>query len=67
MLKRNKNNNTLTVPFEKSTTISFASSITKNIVEPSALYRFPVKLIWWVGFRSDSRFGCLLKSIPINL
>ena len=67
ILKRNKNHNTLTVPFGKSKTVSFASSIMKNIVEHSALSRFPVKLICCNAFGSAYPFCCLLKSIPIKL
>ena len=40
----------LTIPFEKSKTVSFASLITKNIVEPSALSKFPVELICCIAF-----------------
>ena len=39
----------------------------KNIVTPSALSRFPVKLICCIAFGSVSNFCCLLKSIAINL
>ena len=35
--------NNLTVPFEKSKTVSLAFSIMQNIVAPSALVRFSVK------------------------
>ena len=48
------NQNTLTVPFEKFETVSFASSIMKDIAEDSALSRFPVKLICWFAFGSTS-------------
>ena len=65
--KKNKNENTFTVPFEKSKTVSFASSIMKYIVEPSALSKFPVKLICCITFGSESNFCCLLKSITTNL
>ena len=61
------NRNTLTVPFGKSRTLSFASSIMKNIVELSALSRFPVKLIFCITFPSKSSFCCWLKSFVINL
>ena len=47
--------------------IHFASSIMKNIFEPSALSRFPVKLICCIDFGLTSSFCCLLKSIAINL
>ena len=50
------NQNTLTVPFEKFETVSFTSSIMKNIAEDSALSRFPVKLICWIAFGSTSSF-----------
>ena len=59
--------NTLSVPFEKSKTVSFASSVIKNIVAPCALSRFPVKLNFRLAFGSSSVFCCLLKSIAINL
>ena len=39
----------------------------KNIVEPSALSRFPIKLIFYTALGSASNFRCLLKSIAINL
>ena len=58
--------NTLTSPFKKSTTVSFASSVMKNIDEPSTLSRFQVKLICCIAFGSRSNFCCLLKSIAIN-
>ena len=45
----------------------FASSIMKNIVEPSALSRFPVKYICYIAFGSASSFCCLFKSIAIHL
>ena len=61
------NDNTLTVAFEKSRTGSFASSVMKNIVEHSAVSRFPVKLICCIALGSSSSFGCFLKSIPVNL
>ena len=50
-----------------SKTISFPSSVMKYILEPSALVRFPVKLICFIDFGSTSSFDCLLKSIAINL
>ena len=58
---------TFTVPCEKSKTVSFAFSIIKNIVAPSALSEFAVKLICWIALGSASRACCLLKSIAINL
>ena len=62
-IKTKSNHNTLTLPFRKSKTVSFASSIIKNIV---ALFsRFPVKLICCIAFRSASNFCCLLKSIEL--
>ena len=57
----------LTVPFEKSKTVLFASSVMKYIVAPSALSRFPVNLICYFAFRSASSFCFLLKPITINL
>ena len=37
---------TFTVTCEKSKTVSFACSITKNIVAPSSVFKFAVKLIY---------------------
>ena len=59
--------NTLTVPCKKSSMVSFASLIMKNIVAPSAWCRFLVKLICSITFGSASSAGCLLKSIGICL
>ena len=59
--------NTFTVPCEKSKTVSFASSIMKNIVAPSARSRFPAKLICCIAFGSALSAYCLLKSIAIIL
>ena len=39
----------------------------KTIVAPSALVRFPVKLICWIASGSASNLCCLLKYIAINL
>ena len=61
------NHNNLNVPFEKSKTVSFASSIIKNIVALVALFRFPVKSICCIVFGSESSFFCSLKSIGISL
>ena len=70
-IKTKYNHDILTLPFEKSKTISFASSVMKNIVEPcstyNALSRFLVKLICCIAFWSASNFCCLLKSVAINL
>ena len=55
----------ITVPFEKSKTLSFSSSIMKNIDVP--FFIFPVKLIYCIAFGSASRCCCLLKSIAISL
>ena len=59
--------NTLTVPCEKSEMVSFASSVTKNIVVFAfrSQARFPVKLIFCIAFRSASIACCLIK--PIHL
>ena len=46
--------NTLTVSCEKSKTVSFASSIMKNIVAPAARSRFLVTLICCIAFGSAS-------------
>ena len=51
---------------EKPKTISFASSIMKNIVAPLSQPRFPVKLICCIAFGSASNACCLLKSIAVN-
>ena len=67
ILKRNPNLNTLTVLFEKSETVSFASSVMKNIVESSGLTRLLLKLICWIAFGSVSIIFSLLKSIAISL
>ena len=48
ILKQNKIINTLTVPFQKSKTVSFTLSKMKNIV--ALFYRFPVKLICCIAF-----------------
>ena len=45
-----ENHNILTVPFEKSKAVSFASSNVENIVAPSVLSRFLVKLIFSIAF-----------------
>ena len=39
----------------------------KNIVAPSSVVRFSVKLICCVAFGSASNFCCLLRSIAIDL
>ena len=52
------NHYTLTVPFQKSKTVSLVSSIMKSIVAPSALSRFPVKLICCIALGSASNFCC---------
>ena len=73
ILKRNnkkllsKNHNSLAVSFDKSENASFASSIMKNIVASSALFRFSVKWICCIAFGSVSSFCCLLKSTAIDL
>ena len=59
--------NTFTVPCEKSKTVSFTSSIMKNIAAPSARSRFPLKSIYCVAFGSTSSACCLLKSTVIIL
>ena len=57
----------LKVPFEKSKTVSFTSSIMKNITLLFASFRFSVKLICCIAFGSASSAYCLLKSIAIIL
>ena len=39
----------------------------KNIVGPSALSRYPVRLFFCTAFGSASSACCLLKSIPVSL
>ena len=51
------------VLLEKSKTVSFASSIMKNIGVYLSHSRFPVKLIWCIAFGSISSFCCLLRYI----
>ena len=53
------------MPCEKSKMISFASSITKNIVGSFRLTRFPVNLICCIAFGSASSSCYILKSIAI--
>ena len=60
------NYKTFTVPCEKSKTVSFASSVIKNIVVFPALSKFALKLICWITVGSVSR-TYLLKSIAIIL
>ena len=55
------------VPFEKPEIVSFASSIMKNVVAPSALSSFSGKLLCCIAFGSASVAYCLLKSIAIIL
>ena len=55
--------NFYTVPYEKSKTVFFASSIMKNIVVFPALSKFAVKLICWMALGSASNACSLLKSI----
>ena len=65
ILKRNKNHNTLTLLFEKFKTVSFAPSIVKNIVEPSALSRFPVKLIFCMLLDQHLVFAIYLNLLQL--
>ena len=62
-----QNHNIVTIPFEKSKTVSFTSSIMKNVVAPYALIRLSAKLICCIYFGSAFTFSGLLKSIAINL
>ena len=55
------------VSFEKSETVSFTSSIMKNICVFPARSRFPVNLICRIAFGSESSFSWLLKFISIGL
>ena len=51
----NKNeikSNTLNISLEKSKTFSIASPTMKNTVAPSALCRFPLKLICYIAYGS---------------
>ena len=59
--------NTFTVSCEKSKTVSFASSVMKNIVVFPALSRSAVKLICWFALGSASSACWLLKSIVLIL
>ena len=61
---KKKKKKTETVCCEKSKTISFASSIMKNIDVSFSI--FPVKLICCIAFGSASSFCCLLESVAIN-
>ena len=61
------NSNIINTPFEKSKIVSFAFSVMKNIVTPSAVFRFAVKIICCIAVGSASIFCCLLKSIGISL
>ena len=63
----NNIHNTFTVLCEKSKTVSFASSIMKNIVPFSARSRFPINLICCIAFGSASSACWLLKSVAIIL
>ena len=54
------------VPFEKSKTVSFASSILKKNCVFSSRSRLPVKLICRITFGSACSFRCSFKSIAIN-
>ena len=58
---------TFTVPCENSKTVSFISSIIKNIVVFPSLSKFATKLICWIALGSAWSDYCLLKSIAIIL
>ena len=55
------------VPFQESKTVSFASSIIKNISVFPSLSRLAVKLICCIAVGSAYSFCGLLKSIAISL
>ena len=67
--------NTLPVPCEKSKIVSLDASIMKSIVVlliifwPSVfcLFRFSVKLAFYIAFGSASNVCCLFKAIAITL
>ena len=59
--------NTLKVPCQKFTMISFASSIMKNIVVCPVLSGFTVKLIGSIAFGSASIACYLLNSMGLIL
>ena len=59
-IKTKWSHNNLIALFEKSRTVSFASSIMKNIVEAPALPRSSVKLICCIAFGSASSFCRLI-------
>ena len=46
------------VPCENSNSVSFASSIMKNILAFPALSKFAVKLIWWIALGSAFNACC---------
>ena len=56
-----------TVLSEKSIIFSFTFLMVKNIVVSPAWCRFPVKLIYFIAFRSASSACFWIKSIAINL
>ena len=67
-----KGNKTIIVSFEKYRTVSFASSITKNVVANffsfvCLFFSLLVKLNFYISFGSASSVCCLLKSIAISL
>ena len=64
-IKTKWNQYTLTVPLEKSKTVSFASSIMKNI--NVNFYILPAKLICCIPFGLVPGFCCLLKSAAVSL
>ena len=59
LFQKKKNHNNLTVPFEKSKTVSFASSIMKNICVFPFRSKFTVKFICCIAFGSVSDFCCV--------
>ena len=66
-MKTKQNYNTLTVLFEESKTVYFASSIMKKKCVFPSLSRLPVKLICCLAFGPASWFCCRLKSNAISL
>ena len=67
LIQRNCIHKTFTVPCEKSKTVSFASSIIKNIAVFPVLSKPALKLTSWIALGSASSAGYLLKSISIIL
>ena len=57
--------NSVTVPCEKSKTVSFASSRIKNVLVFPALSNYAEILDCWIALGSASNASCLLKFTAI--